>query len=120
MNRANDDERALPDGGDGQAFDAPWQAEALAIAVALQDAGLFTAAEWAEALGRERNRAGLAADGSDYYQSVVDALEALLSGKAIATRGEISATARSWRRAARATPHGKPILLENDPQFGAE
>ena len=27
--------------------------------------------------------------------------------------------AAAWQRAAHATPHGKPILLENDPQRGA-
>ncbi len=96
-------------------FDAPWQAEALAISVALQDAGLITAWEWAQALGEERNREGLADDGSDYYDCVVAALEALLSRKAVTTAKEIGAMAQSWHRAARATPHGNPIVLENDP-----
>ena len=29
---------------------------------------------------------------------------------------DVDAVAAAWERAAHATPHGKPILLENDPQ----
>jgi nitrile hydratase accessory protein len=97
-------------------FDAPWQAEAFALSVALRDAGLFTAAEWAQALGRERAGAGIADDGSDYYQSVLRALETLLAEKGVTAADEIEAMALAWQRAALATPHGMPIRLENDPE----
>lgn len=97
-------------------FEAPWQAEAFALSVALRDAGLFTAAEWAQALGRERTGTEIAADGRDYYQSVLRALERLLAEKGVTARDEIEAMTLAWQRAALATPHGKPIRLENDPE----
>ena len=59
--------------GEGGAFAEPWQAQAFALALALQDQGLVSPAEWAAALGRERGRGDLAADGSDYYHGVVAA-----------------------------------------------
>ncbi|MIL09754.1 nitrile hydratase accessory protein, partial [Salmonella enterica subsp. enterica] len=37
------------------------------MVVALQDAGLFSAAEWASALGAEVHSEGAAEDGHDYY-----------------------------------------------------
>lgn len=97
------------------AFAEPWQAQAFALALALQDQGLVSPAEWAAALGRERGRGDLAADGSDYYHGVVAALEALLAEKGLADRARLAELAAAWRRAARATPHGAPIRLENDP-----
>jgi nitrile hydratase accessory protein len=98
-----------------RAFDEPWQAQALALAVALQYAGVISAAEWAEALGRERNGGGLRDDGGDYYDSVVAALEDIIETKGLATRIDMGSLAEAWTRAAQATPHGRPILLENDP-----
>lgn len=97
-------------------FDEPWQAQALAISVALQDAGVISPREWTEALGRRRSGAGVKPGGSDYYHSVVAALEDLLRAKGIAAGADLSALAEAWRRAARATPHGKPISLDNDPE----
>ena len=101
--------------GEGGAFAEPWQAQAFALALALQDQGLVSPAEWAAALGRERGRGDLAADGSDYYHGVVAALEALLAEKGLADQARLAELAAAWRRAARATPHGTPIRLENDP-----
>ena len=102
---------ALPEG-----FDAPWQAELIALQTALVEAGHFSAREWAEALSQELHAVGAAEDGSDYYPRFLKALEKLLESKSQARVGEIEGLAAAWRRAARATPHGKPILLENDPE----
>jgi nitrile hydratase accessory protein len=44
-------------------FDAPWQAEAFAMVVALHQRGLFAWPEWAEMLSAEVKRPGVAADG---------------------------------------------------------
>lgn len=101
--------------GEDGAFAEPWQAQAFALALALQDQGLVSPAEWAAALGRERGRGDLAADGSDYYHGVVAALEALLAEKGLADQARLAELAAAWRRAALATPHGAPIKLENDP-----
>lgn len=92
-------------------FAAPWQAQAFAMTVALHQAGLFTWSEWAATLGRMLQ--GAAADGSDYYDRWLLALEALLAEKGQAAPAEIDALADLWTRAALATPHGQPIRLEN-------
>src|SRR5690606_32248934 len=99
-------------------FAEPWQAEAFALAVALQDRGLFLPGEWARALGAEVGQPLAAVDGSDYYDHWLAALEKLLAEKGVTEAREIDRVAAAWERAALATPHGRPILLENDPQQG--
>jgi nitrile hydratase accessory protein len=101
---------------DSPVFSEPWQAEAFAIVVALNERGLFSWSEWADALSAEVKRPGAAQDGSDYYDCWLRALETLLAAKGVAGEGEIDTLAAAWERAAQATPHGKPILLENDPE----
>lgn len=105
----------MPVGIDERVFSEPWQAEAFAMVVALHERDLFTWAEWAERLSAEVKRPGAATDGSDYYTRWLAALERLLAEKGFAGRDEVDAMASAWERAAQATPHGKPILLENDP-----
>jgi len=97
-------------------FAEPWQAEAFALVVALNERGLFSWAEWADALSREVRSPAAAADGSDYYEHWLKALENLLAAKGVAGASEVDNLAAAWQRAAHATPHGKPILLENDPE----
>jgi nitrile hydratase accessory protein len=111
----------IPRDADGPVFAEPWQAQAFALVVALQNKGVFTAQEWAEALGaeiREAVAAGGCKDGSDYYERWCEALEHLLIAKGLASHDSVDARAAAWERAAEATPHGKPILLENDPERG--
>lgn len=103
------------DGSDAPVFAEPWQAQAFALAVALNERGLFTWGEWAAALSRERASPGTAQDGGDYYEHWLAALETLLTEKGVAGPDVVEALTRSWQRAARATPHGQPIRLENDP-----
>ncbi|MGH6760056.1 MAG: nitrile hydratase accessory protein [Phyllobacterium sp.] len=98
-------------------FDEPWQAQAFALAVALNERGVFSWSEWAETLSAELKKPDVAADGSDYYDCWLRALETLLERKKLTGNHEVDAVAASWQRAAHATPHGKPILLENDPEF---
>jgi nitrile hydratase accessory protein len=107
---------ALPDGIDEPVFAEPWQAEAFALVVALNEGGVFSWSEWAEALSAEVHREDAAHDGHDYYDHWLAALETLLARKNVAPPAEVDALAAAWERAAHATPHGKPILLENDPQ----
>lgn len=96
-------------------FHEPWQAQAFAMTIALHQKGLFSWKEWATCLSAQLGELGAAEDGSDYYRRWLSALEKLLSDKGVAAGSEIDALAASWQRAAHATPHGKPILLENDP-----
>jgi len=102
--------------GPGRAFAAPWEAEAFALTVALHDAGVFAWPEWTAALGGRLAEG--AADGGDYFVRWLEALEALLAERGLAAPEEVATLAAAWRRAARATPHGQPIRLENDPGPG--
>ncbi|WP_420104596.1 nitrile hydratase accessory protein [Bosea sp. (in: a-proteobacteria)] len=108
----------IPRDADGPVFAEPWQAQAFALVVALQNRGVFSAEEWAQALGaeiREALAAGGCRDGSDYYERWCEALEHLLIEKGLASHAGVDALAAAWARAAEATPHGTPIRLENDP-----
>jgi nitrile hydratase accessory protein len=96
-------------------FGEPWQAQVFALVVSLHEGGLFSWSEWAQSLSRQLKQPGTADDGSDYYECWLRALEELLKKHAIAADAEIGALQAAWQRAAHATPHGNPILLENDP-----
>lgn len=100
---------------DQPAFSEPWQAQAFALTLALHEKGLFTWSEWAQVLSEKVKRPDAAADGSDYYRHWLAALETLLATKGVAATKDVAALSEAWHRAAHATPHGKPILLENDP-----
>lgn len=102
---------------DAPVFAEPWQAEAFALTIALADRGVFTWSEWAEALSAEVHRPDAAPDGHDYYEHWMHALETLLAMKGVAPAADVDDLTAAWRRAAHATPHGKPIELRNDPQF---
>lgn len=104
-----------PHGEDRQRFAEPWQAQAFAMTVALHQSGLFTWSEWTEALSTELQRPEARQDGG-YYLHWLAALERLLAAKHLADVAEIDSVAAAWQRAARATLHGEPILLENDPE----
>lgn len=108
----------LPCDAAGPVFAEPWQAQAFAMAVALHQRGLFTWPEWAQALSAEIARAGAADDGSRYYEHWLAALERLAVAKGATDAPALAGRRDAWDRAARATPHGAPILLENDPLSG--
>jgi nitrile hydratase accessory protein len=95
-------------------FQEPWQAQAFALVVALHGQGVFTWPEWTQALAATIH-ADAHDDGDAYYQCWLSALEQLLGAKGLVAPPDLSARKESWRRAAHATPHGAPILLENDP-----
>jgi len=95
-------------------FAEPWEAQALALAIALQQAGCFTAVEWADALGAAIKRAQAAGDpddGSTYYHHVLAALEQLVLAKNIASADLLAARKAAWIDAYEHTPHGKPVEL---------
>lgn len=93
---------------DDPVFNEPWEAQAFAMAVSLNGKGLFTWSEWAETLGAE-----IASQGTrSYYECWLAALEKLIEAKKVMTEAERLARIDAWDRAARATPHGKPIELK--------
>jgi len=94
---------------DGDAvFDEAWQAQALAMADCLVQAGVFSASDWAEALGVAVREQEDTTEG--YYRAVLSALERLLDQGAV-PEAEVDARRDAWARAYEATPHGEPVEL---------
>ena len=105
----------LPHEDDGPVFGAPWEAQAFALAVALNERGVFTWPEWAAALAGEIERARSAGDpdtGATYYRHWLAALERLVAEKQVADAATLARYAEAWGRAADRTPHGTPIVLD--------
>lgn len=102
--------QSLPKDEEGPVFSEPWQAQAFAMAVKLNEAGVFSWSEWAETLGAELR----AEPRRPYYESWLAALEKLAEAKGVMTGQERMARIDAWDRAAKATPHGQPILLSRD------
>ncbi len=101
----------LSSGRDGPVFPAPWAARAFALAVALNERGVFSWTEWTHALG-----AALAEeDGNDgpeaYWRAWLSALEGMLGGRGIARLAQLHQLQTAWREAAEATPHGEVVEL---------
>ena len=88
-------------------FAEPWEAQAFAMAVKLHEAGVFTWGEWAQTLGAELR----SSPERPYYESWLAALERLAEAKGLMTAEERLDRKAAWERAAKATPHGEPILL---------
>jgi nitrile hydratase accessory protein len=105
---------AIPRDDEGPVFRAPWEAQAFAMAVMLHERGHFTWKEWAGRLADEiaaaRER-GEHDDGRRYYHYWLAALEKLVAAKRIVLADELRARRDAWEAAARATPHGQPIVL---------
>lgn len=104
----------------GPVFAEPWHAQAFALAVALNERGLFTWSEWADALGAELRRAEAAGEteGEDgYYRAWLSALEGLLAEHGVVGEEERRRREAAWHRAAHATPHGQPITLDRAGEY---
>ena len=107
--------------GDGPIFKEAWEAQAFAMVVALHEAKLFSWSEWTTALSREFATSSWSSDrGPDnsYYLHWLAALERIVVEKGATSREILEARRAAWTRAAEATPHGKPIVLANDPEPG--
>lgn len=101
------DSDRLPKDADGPVFAEPWEAQAFAMAVKLNEAGVFGWTEWAETLGGELKTHPQ----RPYYESWLAALERLVEAKGVMSEAERLARVEAWDRAAHATPHGQPIEL---------
>src|SRR5271154_3159926 len=72
----------MPQEADGPVFNAPWEARAFAMVLALHERGLFTWPEWSQAMAPPIDIAHQAAHadlGHDYYQYWLKALESLVN-----------------------------------------
>jgi len=99
----------------GAVFNAPWEAQAFALALALHQRGVFTWPEWAAELARAIRDAQAAGDpdtGATYYRHWLTALERIAAAKGLVTESGLVQRQAQWADAARRTPHGKPIVLD--------
>lgn len=96
-------------------FREPWEAQAFAMVVRLHEQGLFTWPVWAATLSDEIATAQANGDpdtGERYYHHWLAALERLVAASGAASVDDQRRTQAAWRRAARRTPHGHPIALQ--------
>ncbi|QCP52979.1 nitrile hydratase accessory protein [Trinickia violacea] len=102
---------------DSPRFQAPWQAQAFAMAVALHERGLFTWSEWTRALAGQIAKAQVTGDAGlddNYYHCWLSALETLIAAKGASSEKELLDYQRAWGRAAARTSHGQPIELQRE------
>ena len=92
-------------------FAEPWEARAFALAVHLNERGVFTWNEWAEAFGANLKANTQAGEPATYYEVWWRTLEEMGERHGLATAGERSRRSEEWQAAAARTPHGRPIEL---------
>lgn len=92
-------------------FGEPWEARAFAMAVHLNEQGLFTWPQWAEQFGAALKANTAASEPLTYYKVWMATLEAMVEAKGIADRDERIKREHEWEAAAARTPHGMPIEL---------
>jgi nitrile hydratase accessory protein len=105
---------SVPRTAEGPVFCAPWEAEAFALAVSLNERGLFTWKEWAATLGDEIKKAQAAGDpdtGETYYHHWLATLERIVAAKGLADARLLARTRDAWEHACARTAHGAPIEL---------
>jgi nitrile hydratase accessory protein len=104
----------LPHDAAGPVFNAPWEAQAFAMAVALHARGVFTWREWAGTLAAviaEVAARGEPDTGETYYRHWLTALERITLRAGLVGETELAARRGEWQQAAQRTPHGQPIEL---------
>jgi nitrile hydratase accessory protein len=112
--RATQSVESIPRNTEGPVFREPWEAQAFALALSLNERGLFTWTEWAATLGEEIKKAQAAGDpdtGETYYHHWLATLERIVAAKGLADTAMLARTRDAWRRACARTPHGTPIGL---------
>lgn len=105
----------IPCAGEAPVFAEPWQAQAFAMALTLQQRGVFSWNEWADELGTQIKAAiaqGDPDDGTTYYRHWLATLERLVARKGIASLETLARYCRAWDHAADRTPHGQTIELK--------
>lgn len=117
--KANPD---LPRDADSPVFREPWEARAFAMALALNEGGLFTWDEWATTLGDEIRKSQAAGDpdtGHSYYRHWLATLERIVAEKGVTSAQMLARYHDAWDHAAERTPHGMPIELQPE-DFGGD
>lgn len=109
-------EQPLSPGGDGPAFDSPWQAQAFSLVVHLHRDGLFRWQDWVVIFSTVIKEAPATADESindAYYRQWLMATERLVQTLGLATAAAIAERTEQWRQAYLNTPHGQAVALSN-------
>jgi nitrile hydratase accessory protein len=105
----------LPCDSGGPVFNAPWEAQAFAMTLALHERGEFSWKEWAQTLADvigEVKQRGDADTGEHYYRHWQTALEQIAARKGLVSDALLLQRRQQWDEAARRTPHGQPIELD--------
>ena len=108
-------ENLLASADDAPPFDEPWQAQVMAMAFRLIDAGHFSNRQWSAALGEALVRASERGEDDDtatYYRAALEALESLLASSGSVSNEALSGRTEAWRNAYLRTPHGQPVVLD--------
>jgi nitrile hydratase accessory protein len=87
--------QSIPRNAEGPVFREPWEAEAFALALSLNQRGLFTWTEWAATLGEEIKKAQAAGDpdtGETYYRHWLATLERIVAAKGLADANVLART----------------------------
>ncbi len=82
----------LPRDEEGPVFEEPWQAQAFAVVVKLNEAGLISWKEWAQCLGKVLQEAASRGEydtGKRYYEHWLTALERFAREKNLAQSDEL-------------------------------
>jgi nitrile hydratase accessory protein len=106
----------LPCDTGGPVFNAPWEAQAFALTLALHERGEFSWKEWAQTLADvilEVQHRGEADTGEHYYRHWQTALERIATRKGLVSDALLLQRRGQWAEAARKTPHGQPIELRS-------
>jgi nitrile hydratase accessory protein len=117
VRRALETVPGIPCAGEAPVFAEPWQAQAFAMALTLQQRGVFSWNEWADELGNQIKTAiaqGDPDDGTTYYRHWLATLERLVARKGIASPETLDRYYHAWDHAADRTPHGQTIELKAD------
>ena len=101
----------IPGAADEPVFNEPWEAQAFALAVHLNETGLFEWSQWAELFGENLSKSQQINPEATYYEVWLDTLETLLTKKTATSMEELVGEQDAWRAAAKKTPHGEPIEL---------
>ncbi|HCP00430.1 MAG: nitrile hydratase accessory protein [Alphaproteobacteria bacterium] len=95
-------------------FAEPWHGKLFALTHALVGAGHFTWSDWTTHFGVALERARVldnSTDGSDYYDTWLEALERFLADRRHTDLDQIEALEAAWTAAYLRTPHGAPVEL---------
>lgn len=96
-------------------FEEAWQAQTLALADTMVQAGVFSANDWATTLGAalaEAEACQKPDTTETYYSCAIQALEQLVAESTTIGQGDLAARKDVWTRAYLATPHGQPVSLQ--------